>query len=115
MIIKCLEVRDEATCIPVLAIKMVAGDPVEHKYLWRCGYPQDGRGVVLMNLNDQRATSDAYGWGDSHGTMTPAHLYIERHFDALQPGDVIDARVARDETKTAVEPEIWEEGGDHER
>lgn len=108
MILKVLEVRDEATCIPVVAIRMAPGNPVEAKYLWRYGFPPDGSGVILITLSDQRATSDAYSWaGGSRGTLCPAHLYIESHWDILNDGDVIDSRVIRGEAIEAVEAEIW--------
>ena len=105
MIIKCLEIRDNATCIPAIAIKMSAGSPVEERFLWRCGYPRDGQyGVVLMRLSDQRATSDVYGWGDR--THKAAHLYIEEHFDELKEGAVVDVRVILGEADVPATPEI---------
>ena len=86
MITKCLEVRDTGTCIPVLAIKMVPFNPTEHTYLWRCGYSDiTPFTVVLMNLSDQRATSDPYSWAGSR-TYQTAHIYIDEHFDELTGG-----------------------------
>lgn len=105
MITKCLEIRDEATCIPALAIRMQSANDVEDRFLWRCGYPRDGRGVVLMRLDDQKATSDAYGWGMAR-TMGAAHLYIEQHFDTLDEGAVVDVRVLLGEAPVPATAEI---------
>lgn len=102
---KVLEIRDEGTCIPALAIQMVAANEIEDKYLWRCGYPRGSHGIVLMHLGDQRASSDAYWWGNR--TMQAAHLYIEEHWPELEDGDVVDVRVALGERDAPVEAEIW--------
>lgn len=106
MIIKVLEIRDEGTCISALAIKMTPANPIEDKYLWREGYPRDGHGVVLMKLNDQRATSDPYDWQNPR-TMPNAHLYILANFDELKDGDVVDVRVILGESANAAPAEIW--------
>jgi len=106
MIIKALEIRDRATCIPAVAIKMVAANTTQDRFLWRCGYPRDGSGVVLMKLHDQQATSDAYGWGNDARTMPAAHLWIEQHFDELAEGQVIDVRVILGEEAEPAPAEI---------
>lgn len=105
---KVIEIRDRATCIPAVAIKMEAANIVEDRFLWRCGYPRDGSGIVLMHLYDQRANSDPYGFGDR--TMKAAHLYIYDHWDELRDGDVVDVRVLLNEADEPAEPEIWTEG-----
>lgn len=94
---KVLEVRDEGTHIPALAIKMTAKTVLEDYYLYyRCGYPRSGKGIVLMNLGDQRATSDPYRWGSR--TMKVAHEYILTAFDRLNDGDVVDVQYILGET-----------------
>jgi hypothetical protein len=94
MITKCLEIRDEGTCIAAIAMKMTAANPVEDKFFWRVGYPRDGHAVVLMNLSDQKASSDPYAacWGGTR-TMALAHNWIIDHFDELTEGQVVDVRV----------------------
>ena len=104
MIIKAIEIRDEATCVPAIAIKMAPANGIQDRFLWRCGYPRDGHGVVLMRLADQKATSDAYEWGDR--TQKAAHLYIEEHFNELSDGDVVDVRVVLGESDIPAAPEI---------
>lgn len=86
---KCIEIRDEGTCIPAMAFKMAAGDPVEDRFFWRCGYPRDGSTVILMELNRQKATSDPY-----------------EHFDEIPNGGVVDVRVILGENDTPATREI---------
>ena len=50
-----------------------------------------------MKLNDQRASSDPYYWGNR--TMTTAHVYIEQHWDRIEDGSVIDVEFILKETK----------------
>ena len=103
MRIKCIEIRDEGTCIAAIAIAMKPSSHVESAFLWREGYPPHG--VVLMRLSDQRATSDAYEWNDR--THQTAHLYIEQHFDELENGTVVDVRVILEETEEPAEAEVY--------
>lgn len=106
MITKCLEIRDDGTCIAAIAMKMTAAQGAEEKFFWRCGYPRDGHAVVLMNLSDQRATSDPYGWGGGTRTMPIAHNWIIDHFDELIEGQVVDVRVIQGLTDTPAPAEI---------
>lgn len=107
---KMIEIRDDGTCIPAVAIQMSSANPIEDQFLWRGGYPRDGRGVVLLRLSDQGATSDPYGWPESARTMQAAHLYILEHWDELSDGSVVDARVHLGERQEHVAPEIWTGG-----
>ena len=95
---KCLEVRDAMTFIPVVAIDTSAANEGQRYLLRRAGYSHDGSAILLVNLNDARASNDPYGWGGSR-TMTGAHLYIEAHWDTLQDGDVVDVEFIRGETE----------------
>jgi hypothetical protein len=103
-----LEIRDEGTCIPALAIKMRSEIPVEDRFLCREGYPRGERrpAVVLMKLSSQEATVDPFAWSNVH-TMQIAHLWITQHFDNLKNGDVVDTRVILGEADKPAEPEIW--------
>lgn len=104
MITKVLEIRDRNTCIPALAIKMVSANPVEDRFLWRCGYPRDSAGIVLMHLDNQRASSDPYWWDNR--TMAKAHDWLYEHFDEVSEGDVIDVRVLLGEADEPAPAEI---------
>ena len=103
---KCIEIRDWATCIPVLAIKMEAANPIEAAFLWRrCGYPQDGSTVVLMKLDSQEASYDPYWWSDGR-TMGNAHLWITAHWDEIKEGSVVDVRLILGEEQEPATPEV---------
>ncbi|MCC6776677.1 MAG: hypothetical protein IT537_08585 [Hyphomicrobiales bacterium] len=107
---KALEIRDEGTFIPALAINMTPGEPypkdgtfsedefkhmvedhgARHWLLRRCGYACDGRpNVILTRLDGNgRATNDPYAWGGR--TWPIAHKYIIEHWSELRDGVVID-------------------------
>lgn len=113
---RILEVRDEGTCIPVLAIKMqaVMGDDCQTvsaarvRDYWlhqRTGYPRDGSAIVVMRLSDQGAKVDPYDWPGQARTMRVAHEFIYSNFNKLQDGDVVDVRVI---LKLATEPAVSE-------
>jgi hypothetical protein len=103
MTFKILEVRDEGTHIPVMAIRMYALTDIQRYYMIeRCSYPANGSGIVVMMLDNQTATVDPYEWpllGLGRRTMRTAHDYIETHFDELQDGDVVDVQFLLGETK----------------
>lgn len=94
---RLLEIRDDGTHIPALAIRMVGANAVQAYYIHsRCGYPKDGSGIVLMHLDSQKATVDPYAWqalGFGGRTMGNAHDFIAKNFDQLNDGQVIDVRV----------------------
>ncbi len=108
MIIKMIEIRDSATCIAAMAIKMVASNPIEYKFLWREGYPKNGSSITLMKLSDQKATNDPYDpvWQGAR-TMKIAHHWIIDNFDEINSGDVVDVQLILEETNIKKSPEIW--------
>ncbi len=119
MIAKALEVRDEGTFIPVLAVNMTPGRPypengvmTEDEFkasldaytartylLRRCGYACDGRpNIILTRLSgDGKATNDPYSWGGR--TWPVAHNFIIEHWNELKDGDVVDVQFILGETK----------------
>jgi hypothetical protein len=98
MIVKALEIRDRNTFIPAAAIKMDPANAEQRYLLARVGF-RDGLSVTLMRLNDQKATADPYQWGASERTMPNAHVYIEKHFDELKDGDVVDVEFILGESR----------------
>ena len=102
MIFKTLEVRDDMTHIPVLAISMLAENAIQAYYVHeRCGHPRDGRSIVLMRLYDLKATNDPYEWPSITGdqrTLPNAHNWIIDHFSELKDGDVVDVSYILGET-----------------
>ncbi len=96
---KVLEVRDSATHIPVLAIRMLAKNDIQKYYIHdRSGYPLDGRCISVMKLNDMDGNCDPYTW--TNRTMATAHDYIYTHFDELSDGDVVDVEFILGEKPT---------------
>lgn len=106
---KILEVRDRATCIPMLCVNMNPIDTmcsgydeiyaVERYWLGRKGYPCDFRPNILMTRLEGYgpASNDPYSWGDR--TFATAHNYITDHWDELKIGDVVDVEFILGETK----------------
>ena len=99
MITKAIEIRDVATFIPAIAIKMWASNDAERYLLRRCGYSDDGRSIILTRMNgDGRACSDPYDWCDR--TFTVVHNWLLEHFEEVVSGDVVDVAFLLGETTT---------------
>lgn len=115
---KLFEIRDTATMIAVMAIKPSEADIIargvlnhdgaqalaQRRYLlglvgWR---PSDTAAVLLVRLHDSEANFDAHEWANVR-TMRTAHQHIEKNFDTLADGAVIDVRVIKGE---ASEPAV---------
>lgn len=96
---KALEIRDEGTFIPALAVDMNPSNNGQHYLLRRCGYRCDGRpNVILTHLAGRgEATNDPYQWGGR--TWPVAHNYIIEHWEELRDGDVVDVQFILGETK----------------
>lgn len=98
---KLFEIRDAATFIPALAIRLSGEDG----YLVRRAGFGDSMQVELIHLNSQKVAYDAYEWDNR--TMNVAHLYIEQHWDELQNGQVIDVEYILGETTKPKLSEEW--------
>lgn len=109
MLIKVLEIRDRATCFSAMAIKMVPEAyhatslvdgvdwiQIQTAHLERNGYGFDYPCVMMCNLRGGKALYDHYEWGDR--TCYVAHKYIEKNFDTLKEGDVVDVEYILGET-----------------
>lgn len=90
MKIKIFEIRDRATFIPVIAIKLEhQNDEQAYHLVDRCGYNPMQKNVMITRLGGEgEATADPYHWDDR--TLQTAHLHILDAFDNLNDGDVID-------------------------
>lgn len=109
---KFIEIRDSATCIAALAIRMIAENDgvsamTESRFMKRCGFSQEYPAIILMRLDDQKATCDLYDWhslGMGMRTMQTAHDWINRNWDQIESGQVVDVQFIlgeRDTPKTA--------------
>ena len=107
MKVKVLDIRDEGTFIPVLAVdmnpyrdmEMQEPDFAQLYLLRRCGYPCDGRpniAITDLNMDGGKAWNDPHAWGGR--TYPVAHNYIIEHWESLKDGDVIDVSFILGET-----------------
>jgi hypothetical protein len=99
---KTFEIRDRGTFIPALVVKLTSDGVLVDKYLLRrAGLDSDGSHTIsLTNLNNGESHMDSYNWPGSPmvRTMSVAHKYIEKHFDELETGSVIDIEFILGET-----------------
>ena len=93
MEIKLLEVRDCGTFIPVMAVRFGGG---EHGLLRAAGYGADQHYAILTRLTDGQSMNDPYKWPNR--TMREAHIHIERSWNILQDGSVVDVEFVLGET-----------------
>ncbi len=101
---KVFELRDKATFIPILASRMASvcclasgiTDVTEPRVQWllrRAGYSLSPPYLILLTgLDGGQSEYDPYSWGGSR-TWAPAHQHIADHWEELESGDLIDARV----------------------
>jgi putative copper export protein len=107
MEIRMYEIRDRATFIPVIAIRLVPASEKQRYLLARAGYgttPGDqGQYVLLCEIlgGHGAAQSDPYGWNDR--TMATAHLHIAETWPP--DGAVVDVEYILSETAAPKESE----------
>jgi hypothetical protein len=92
MEIKCLEVRDAMTFIPVICIRPVAINESQRYLLRRDGYRADiDEGcIIYIDAQCRNVAYDCYDWPANPRTHRVAHSYIAGNWSALKDGDVID-------------------------
>ncbi len=103
---KLFEIRDTATFIPVMAVRLSTDTEQESYLLSRAGYGQSlgvqARYVLLWRIAGEvhQATCDPYQWpgGPFVRTMPQAHQYIIEKWDELVSGDVVDVEFILGET-----------------
>ena len=101
MIAKTFEVRDRATFIPVLAVKLQPTNEQDRYLLARSGYGrtagEQSNYVILWGLTGGLATYDPHAWDNR--TRQVAHRYIQEKFDFLVSGGVVDVEFLLGETE----------------
>lgn len=108
---KALEIRDEGTFIPLLAVDMNPGpfgdcptqdglSNAQGYLLRRCGYACDGRPNIMITYlaGGRRADNDPYGWEYQGRTFQVAHKWIIENWADLRDGDVVDVQFILGET-----------------
>ena len=99
MIVKAIEIRDRNTFIPAIAISTAPANEGQRYLLQRTGYAADGRTVILMSLAEpNHAAYDPYDFPANPRTFRVAHEWVERHFDELADGAVVDVEFILGET-----------------
>lgn len=96
MEVKTIEIRDSATFIPALAIKLKPECEEDRYLLARAGYgltPQDQSNyILLLDLNggEGRYNCDPHGWAGPATTWYEAHQWLENNWADISSGDVLD-------------------------
>lgn len=97
---KLLEIRDAATFIPALAVKISGADGYLAR---RAGFGEPM--IYLVHLTGEKAHYDPYSWDNR--TMQAAHSYIMGYWNSLRQGDVIDVQFILGETSVKKNTEAW--------
>lgn len=99
MEVKCLEIRDEGTFIPVICIRPVPENEGQRYLLRRDGYRGDPseRCIILIDAQCRGCSYDPYDWTGSR-TKCIAHQYIQEKWHTLSDGDVVDVQFILGET-----------------
>ena len=102
---KYFEVRDRATCMAVLAIR-IEGDTKEEKAIAAWGGHKGF--VFLIDLSTPRMERSPIEWGAQDRTHSTAHRYIETNWHLLETGSVVDVEFILGESVKPKKPS-WEE------
>ena len=100
MEVKCLEIRDDGTFIPVICIRPVPDNEEQRYLLRRDGYAgsERERCIILIDAQCRGCAYDAYDWPNR--TKRHAHNYIAENWHTLKDGDVVDVQFILGETQT---------------
>jgi hypothetical protein len=104
MTTKAFEIRDRATFIPAIAVRLDPADERERYLIARCGFgvtpSAQAQWIMLLKPLSDEAEWMPHRW--STNTMRTAHAYIFEHFAKLPSGAVIDCEFIRGETSMPV-------------
>src|SRR5262245_1269650 len=100
MEVKCLELRDEGTFIPVLCIRPVPENEEQRYLLRRDGYRGDQTEtcIIMIDAQCRGVAYDPYDWVKDRRTKGHAHIHIQQHWSELKDGDVVDVQFILGET-----------------
>lgn len=101
---KLFEVRDRGTFIPAICIRLIPLDYEERYLIAMSGYglqpKKQGEYILMGKLNElhfRHSPVDHPGFPVVR-TMGTAHHHIQKHWDDLKSGDVIDVEFILGET-----------------
>lgn len=100
MEVKCLEIRDDGTFLPVICIRPVADNDAQRYLLRRDGYRGDATEgcIIFIDAQCRGVKYDPYDWPNSSRTKKIAHHWIVEHWHELADGYVIDVEWILGET-----------------
>lgn len=105
MTTKLFEIRDVATTMSALAVKLDGPrSEAERWLLGRAGFGTNAEDqsqyVLLLNLDGSSGTwsCDPYAWNTGARTMPMAQQFINAHFADLESGAVVDVQFVNGET-----------------
>jgi hypothetical protein len=100
MEVKCLELRDRNTFVPVICIRPVADNEAQRYLLRRDGYRADESEhcTIMIDAQCRGVAYDPYEWPGNTRTKPNAHHYIEEHWHELKDGDVVGVSYILGET-----------------
>jgi hypothetical protein len=108
MEVKAIELRDRATFIPAIAIRLDPANEEEFYLLARAGFgpsaPLMKKYVLFGKLDGSGLTYDPYQHGGSR-TWEIAHRWVITQWDMIKTGDVVDVACIVGETKEFVKSE----------
>jgi hypothetical protein len=100
MEVKCLELRDANTFVPVICVRPVPMNEAQRYLLRRDGYRGDVTEpcIIMIDAQCRGVAYDPYEWRGDRRTKPQAHKYIADHWRDLKDGDVIDVQFILGET-----------------
>lgn len=99
-----LEVRDDGTCIGMIAMKPLPANGQQAAILRRAGFHDFDAYVILLDAHTFEGSYNPFK--QSSDTRRFAHLWIKAHFDELKDGDVVDVQFIRGLTSAPKQSEI---------
>lgn len=100
-ITKFFEIRDSSTTLPLMVTKL---EPVNSDEDWLIKRAMGSKPYPLFLvtfMSSDVSHFNIYNWGSTGArTVKTAHEFIEKNFDTLKTGDVIDVQVLLGEKET---------------
>src|ERR1700722_13066520 len=94
MTAKMIEVRDRSTFIPMLAILLDSDNDQAAWLLRQAGFRGPDHYVLLCKISGgsghYKCTADPFDWGAHDRTYSSVHRWLEKHFDEVADGAVLD-------------------------
>lgn len=97
MKVKCLEIRDRATFIPVICIQPLPDNDSQAYLLRRDGY-MGSDCIIMIDAGCRGVQNDPYDW--NLRTKQVAHAWIETNWEIIADGDVVDVEFILGESTT---------------